>query len=189
MTAERWLPVVGLAGRYEVSDLGGFRNSRTGVIRRPGPNRGYQQVNIMTGGRRIAVKIHRAVLEAFVGPCPAGMECRHRDNNPSNNHLTNLAWGTPVENAADRAAHGTQQRGTGVPSAVLTEAGVTALRQARANGSTLDQLAARFGVSAVQASRIASGQAWRHVTTVSPSAHPGAPNTSVGPVSGTALER
>jgi hypothetical protein len=35
------------------------------------------------------------------------MQCRHLDGNRSNNRLDNLAWGTPLENGADKARHGT----------------------------------------------------------------------------------
>src|SRR5215469_11602400 len=34
--------------------------------------------------------VHILVLEAFVGPCPSGMECCHGDGNPKNNNLSNL---------------------------------------------------------------------------------------------------
>lgn len=56
--------------------------------------------------------VHQLVLEAFVGPCPPGMQCRHfPDRNPANNHLSNLQWGTPKQNAADRVIHGTNGNG------------------------------------------------------------------------------
>jgi len=35
---------------------------------------------------------------AFRGSCPLGMEAIHLDNNPQNNHLENLKWGTHSEN-------------------------------------------------------------------------------------------
>jgi hypothetical protein len=47
------------------------------------------------------------VLLAFVGPRPEGRLCCHRDGNCRNNHYTNLYWGTPQENGADTARHGT----------------------------------------------------------------------------------
>jgi hypothetical protein len=52
--------------------------------------------------------VHRLVLEAFVGPCPIGMQCRHfPDPNPANCNLKNLQWGTPMENTEDKRVHGT----------------------------------------------------------------------------------
>lgn len=53
-------------------------------------------------------KVHRLVLETFVGPCPFGMECRHLDGNQKNNRVDNLRWGTHIENVGDTIIHGTQ---------------------------------------------------------------------------------
>ncbi len=65
---------------------------------------GYLKTSIK--GR--AYLVHRLVLLAFVGPCPEGMQCRHYpDPDPSNNHVGNIRWGTPKENAEDRKEHGT----------------------------------------------------------------------------------
>ena len=50
-------------------------------------------------------KVHRLVLETFVGPSPVGMECLHIDGNPTNNHIENLRWGTRIENRADIRRH------------------------------------------------------------------------------------
>lgn len=55
---------------------------------------GYMSVHI----RGIIYKVHRIVLETFVGPCPDGMECDHKDRNRSNNHIENLRWVTKAEN-------------------------------------------------------------------------------------------
>ena len=66
--------------------------------------RGHMSVFLGRDDQRL---VHRLVLEAFVGPCPEGMECRHLDGNPGNNRLDNLAWGTPKENFADSMRHGT----------------------------------------------------------------------------------
>lgn len=56
--------------------------------------------------------VHRLVLEAFVGPCPPGMECRHfPDRDPTNNRLDNLSWATRKQNMEDKASHGTNRKG------------------------------------------------------------------------------
>jgi len=51
--------------------------------------------------------VHQLVLETFVGLRPEGMECRHLDGDPTNNHLENLKWGTRSENQKDAVKHGT----------------------------------------------------------------------------------
>ena len=83
---------------YTISDQGILRNPRgLRIAKKPGST-GYHATRI--NGK--AVKIHRLVLEAFVGPCPVGMECRHLDSDKSNNRADNLTWGTPKQNMQDR---------------------------------------------------------------------------------------
>lgn len=75
-------------------------------------NTKYPTVCLSVQGKSKTHVIHRLVLTAFVGPKPDGMLCRHfPDRNPLNNRLDNLSWGTPKQNAADRAVHGTTNRG------------------------------------------------------------------------------
>ena len=112
--SESWRAVVGYEGIYEVSSLGRVRSldridargwKRRQVILCPGLVRGYYRVVLhnKTGATK---KVHRLVLEAFCGPCPAGFETRHRDGCWTNNHLFNLQWGSKAENLADKIKHG-----------------------------------------------------------------------------------
>lgn len=43
-------------------------------------------------------RVHRLVLEAFVGPCHEGFECDHLDRNRRNNALTNLRYVSRIDN-------------------------------------------------------------------------------------------
>jgi hypothetical protein len=113
---ELWAPVPGYEGSYEVSNLGGVRSlSRItvnggGAVRvvngqplSPFPDRdGYLQVNLS----RRTHKVHRLVLQAFVGPCPPGMECLHDNDVKTDNHLENLSWGTSSANKFDAVRNG-----------------------------------------------------------------------------------
>jgi hypothetical protein len=58
----------------------------------------YPRVSI--GGQKRY--LHALVAEAFHGPRPDGCHALHWDDDPLNPHATNLRWGTPAENAADR---------------------------------------------------------------------------------------
>lgn len=118
---EVWRGCVGLPG-YEVSDLGRVRSvdrvveqvNRGGKMCRrnlKGKNLktkpiagGYRILNISQGGVDCHRLVHRLVLEAFVGPCPAGMECCHGDSDRSNNALSNLRWDTHQANCLERSA-------------------------------------------------------------------------------------
>lgn len=128
---ENWKPVVGHL-HYEVSNFGRVRSlDRTkiyhrrdqysgnslivarrhkGRLLRPGTVASGHQFVVL--GRSNGFCVHTLVLEAFVGPAPAGAECCHWDDDPANNKLSNLRWGTRAENIADyRRNYGRHQGG------------------------------------------------------------------------------
>ena len=112
---ERWLPVVGFEGFYEVSDLGRVRSLprwRVPQARILKPihfnnNRAYHCVTLCVHGREHRRQVHVLVALAFLGPKPEGMEVRHLDGNPHNCSAGNLTWGTRSENMRDMVRHGT----------------------------------------------------------------------------------
>jgi hypothetical protein len=73
--------------------------------------------------------VHKLILWTFRGFAPEGMECRHLDGNPQNNKLTNLVWGTKLENSADRRRHGQWEGGEGNGNAKLTKQNVYHIRE------------------------------------------------------------
>ena len=121
-------------------------------------------VQLCREGRAYRRHIHRLVLEAFVGPCPQGMECCHfPDRDPSNNRLDNLQWGTPSENWADRFVHGTDFRGEKSPSAKLTQEDVRYIRTVYVPGCRRfgqGALSRKYGVDQSTISLIISGKNW-----------------------------
>lgn len=119
---EQWKAVAGYEGLYEVSDRGNVRSlDRTityrdgrvyqaqGQILKPSyaKDGSYPVVGLSRRGTAVRHYVHTLVLEAFTGPAPAGMECRHMDGNPTNNDRSNLKWGTRYENIHDQIRHGT----------------------------------------------------------------------------------
>lgn len=118
---EAWRPVVGYEGRYEVSNYGAVRSLSRVLTLSDGREqhhqgrylnlnvitKGYHQVALYDGdSNRKYHKVHRLVLEAFVGPGD-GLQCRHLNGVPGDNRLENLAWGTASENIEDQVGHGT----------------------------------------------------------------------------------
>lgn len=79
-----------------------------------------------------AGKAHRLVLFAFVGPPPfKGAQGRHLDDNPSNNNISNLVWGTGTENWEDRKRH------RGPSGGNVSQAGIPRLGAGNFRRSTL----------------------------------------------------
>lgn len=183
---ENWRPVVGYEGVYEVSDLGRVRTLARLIERKSGGRwgTGYtrhvkaQPLRPVTGGSNdylIAClsrdgktekrAVHRLVLEAFVGPCPQGMEARHfPDRDVTNNRATNLKWGTHTQNLADRDFHGTSNKGERHGLAKLTDASVKQIRALRAMGYAQTKIGAIVGISQAQVHRVLSGECWSHVS-------------------------
>lgn len=124
---------------------------------------GHRQVSMTKNGKVYRPFVHRLILEAFVGPCPPGMEARHLDDNKANNRLENLCWGTPSENYADRVANGIGNQGARNGRARLTDDHVREIRRLYSNGHGSGELSRKFGVSSGAIWRIAQRKAWRHV--------------------------
>lgn len=63
---------------------------------------GYCFVGLDVDGKNRRRPVHQLVLEAFVGPKPAGAEaCHYPDHDKSNNRLWNLRWDSHRENMRD----------------------------------------------------------------------------------------
>ena len=117
--------------------------------------------------RRQKFPVHILVLTVFVGPRPEGMWGLHRDDDKTNNHLSNLYWGTPKQNAADRYRNGHDNtvRGSAKVESVLTEAKVEEMRLRRSAGETYEELGRQFQVTAGAARQACTGSTWKHVQT------------------------
>jgi hypothetical protein len=124
MQSSEWRPVVGYEGFYEVSDQGQVRSldrnieqaSRNGtvytrfifgqVMNPTVGNHGYPHVTLRRSGTSKLSVVHRLILEAFVGPCPDGMEACHDNDMKTDNRLVNLRWDTSKANKRDMIRNG-----------------------------------------------------------------------------------
>lgn len=124
---------------------------------------GHKVVTLCAGSRGETALVHRLVLLAYIGPCPEGMECRHLDGNPANNHVSNLVWGTRSQNILDRNAHGCGNAGSRNGHAKLTERNVQTIRQLRAYGAKLREIAHCYNVTPSTIDYACRKHTWQHV--------------------------
>lgn len=99
---EIYRDVIGYEGIFEVSNLGNFRNAKTGrVLKGVVHKNGYHLVGTKPNGRKgkdKTFRVHREVAFAFV-PNPEGKpHVNHKDGDKLNNKADNLEWVTPAEN-------------------------------------------------------------------------------------------
>ena len=122
---------------------------------------GYDIVTLSKGigGKQVQKRVNRLVLEAWVGPCPEGMEACHNDGNRRNNALSNLRWDTHAANMRDARAHGVLSS-----SCTLTDAEARQIcHLGQAGQYTQQEIADMFGVSVSTAHSVIRKKAWKHL--------------------------
>lgn len=170
-----WKKVTKLDSVFEISDDGRLRRISYEVNARGGKTRvikarevklgrhqfGYPVATISFKGVRHTLLIHQLMAEAFIGPRPEGLVVRHLDDNPENNTVGNLAYGTPGDNQKDKERNGNQPVGEGIPWSRMTAKCIEEIRLRRACGDSLLILANSYGISEAYVWKICSGAVWK----------------------------
>jgi hypothetical protein len=141
---------------YEISEDGIVRRIDTKKVLAQSTKRGkrpYKRVHLSYKGVAKYVFVHRLVLTAFVGECPEGFECLHIDDDPTNNQLSNLQWGTRKLNHAAIDRKG-QKNGR----CKLTPQQVVAIRNSAETHAVLADI---YNVARGYISSIKSGKTWK----------------------------
>lgn len=148
-----WRYVVGLEGRYLVSDTGKIYSLVTNKHRKLcNVGNGYLQVNF---GRRHFKYVHRMVAEAFLGP--SRLEVNHKDCNKHNNNLNNLEYVTSSGNKQHMIENGKHNK------AILNTQAVREIRLLLQESVEPNELAERYKVSVSTISNIKVRKTWKWV--------------------------
>jgi NUMOD4 motif-containing protein/HNH endonuclease len=170
---ERWLPIEGFEGIYEVSDLGRVRRVFTrkatkykaGHILTPTRHRsGYRKVILSNAPAKSQRTMHAIVARAFLGPRPDGCDINHKNGNKTDNRADNLEYISRMGNihhAMNVLGHSNAGERHG--QATLTKEKVVAIRSLRERGKTLSEIANQFGICFQTVSCIARRKSWKHV--------------------------
>lgn len=144
--------------RYEVSTHGNMRRvGDSRLLSKPRDRDGYFRV--MLSPYRKQIRVCRAVALTFI-PNPDGKPwVNHINAIRDNDHVSNLEWVTPSENAQHAFNIGTHSgEKMGRIQAALTDEQVHMLRSPDLELGGVTRLAAQFGISAKSASRIRCGR-------------------------------
>lgn len=167
---ERWVPVVGYEGVYEVSDCGRVKRvvagggAQIGRVLKTNSAARYPHVQLWFRGVFTRATVHTLVAEAFLGPRPKGYDVNHINANKRDNALRNLEYVTRRENVRKAGAMGlmVRPRGELAPNHRLTAGQVMAMRaEYKKNEVGYLRLAKRYGVSASTVRGIILGEYWR----------------------------
>lgn len=96
---ELWKAVSFLDDKYEVSNRGRIRNTKTKRLLKLSPSkRGYLVFSCCVEGKRKLVNVHKCVAIEFI-PNPNNLpQINHIDGNKTNPDVTNLEWVTAQQN-------------------------------------------------------------------------------------------
>lgn len=184
---ERWLPVPGFEGFYEVSSLGRVRSvdrivasaNRWGpvskhlrgkILAQSMDGYGYMTVTLFRRGRSRPYRVHTLIAPAFLGSRPPGQEVRHGAAGRRVNAVSNLCYGTRSQKEQDKIRDGTFNHGGGDKTAgerngnaKLTTELVTEIRQRHADGQRQAAIAGDFGITQAAVSLVIQRKTWDRV--------------------------
>jgi hypothetical protein len=168
---EEWRPVVGFEGYYSVSSSGRVRSDRSynnttwpGRIKNTFIDRGgYPCVSIFKKRNKKSVRVHKLVADAFIGPCPSGLETNHKNGVKLDNHRGNLEYITRSANALHARSLGLGLVGETHPFAKLSANDVLEIRRLSGRGMTSSALGKQFGITRANARLIISRRSWKNL--------------------------
>ncbi len=131
-----------------------------------GRGKGHWRVRLCRGGKSFYRYVHVLVLEAFVGPCPDGLQGCHNDGNRDSNGCANLRWGTQASNSQDALNHGQKPQGERHHWSTVSEDQVARLKRLLLRGLSAREAAQAVGVSRWVAVFVKAGKTWKHVQPV-----------------------
>jgi len=179
---EFWKNILRYEGLYQASNLGrikrlfNFGCKKERILSPSNDGYGYLQIGLCKNNIRKNFKVHRLILETFVGPRPDKMECLHIDGNSKNNNLNNLKYGTHKENMKNSVEQGNHWfsnnkhlryqpdvKGIKNGQARLNELQVRIIKKLlETNNLTQIEIAKIFNITQTTISKIKNNKSWKN---------------------------
>lgn len=153
---EEWKDIPGYEGLYQASSYGRIKGLKSGKILKQGSSSkdGRLVVALCKDGVPKTHAVHVVIAITFIPQVPNKPWVLHDDGNYTNNHKTNLKWGTPQENSDDMVKHGNSQKGAKHYKTKFTEQDVINIRQSMIG---TNNLAKQYGVTRHTIMRVRRG--------------------------------
>ena len=156
---EIWKDIKGYEGKYQINEYGKVKSlsRKKGAIKckerilKPDVIRGYSRYALCKDDKVKKHFAHRLVYQTFGGEIKEGLYIHHIDENPSNNHISNIMPATPTENS-----HYSRER----MGYILYEEDV---RYIRNNKLTVREVVNKYGISPRHALRVIKKERWKWV--------------------------
>jgi HNH endonuclease len=176
---EKWVTLPGhktaYGEKYAISNQGRLvkykQNPKDGSVLKCSLQEGYPIWRTRKNGKHYAVLVHRLVAKYFL-PKPQRNEkvVIHHNHNKTDNQYHNLAWATAKEASVHaqgsprvKKARKLMKEYGNFNNYKLTIDKVKMIKSLLAQGKTLKDIAANFGVSDMQVHRIKTGENWGSV--------------------------
>lgn len=176
---EKWVPIKGYEGYYEVSSEGNVRSVdrviryknghyqrfKSRILKPKITMQGYEQVDLSKNNKVKQVKVHRLVAENFVSNPYGKPQINHIDGIKLNNSVRNLEWCTASENSLHAHKSGLSKALVGqfAPNAKLKDADVFRIKKMMLEGKKNIEISKIFNISSAQVSKIKTGKQWSQI--------------------------
>ena len=164
---EKWKDLKGYEGRYIIGSNGEIMNKRGLLLKQSLDTDGYKLITLYNGSRKM-FRVHRLVVENFIGSIPEKMEVNHIDYDRANNHVENLEIVTHLENVRhsyDRIVKGIKSNGTtsgNKKNSKVTIKEANEIREKYSTGKyTQIELGNMYGLKRSAMSDLLNGKTWK----------------------------
>lgn len=178
--------MIGLPNMKPIADFPGYYVTATGEVwsdkSKSGRGKGklhklkgrydksnrHLRVGLLKNGRQFNRPIHQLVAKAFLVK-PAHSQCvRHLNDDPTNNQVDNLTWGTFTENAFDalrneRKTVPSVQKGENHHLTHLMPLDVLCIRERKRRGQSGSDIAKLYRITVGSVSAIHLRKTWKHL--------------------------
>lgn len=179
---EVWRNVTGWEGIYQISNYGnvksmerffikdvaklGFKQAvlMPEMVRAVGRHKfGYGRASFWLDEKAKHFSVHRLVALEYIPNINSYKQVGHIDNNPKNNHVSNLVWCTQKQNIQHCVDSGRWHLGEKNGNSKLNKSQVLEIRKMLSDNVGVNKIARTFNVTKCPIQSIRDGKTWRHL--------------------------